>query len=891
MTDPTLERLTRALDGRYEKLSLVGRGGMASVYRARDVKHHRDVALKVLHPEIAAAVGTQRFLHEIRVTAGLQHPHILTLYDSGEADGLVYYVMPFLSGETLADRLERDGPLPVDEAIDIAVDVARGLDHAHRSGVIHRDVKPGNIMLSGGRTFVCDFGIAHIVVDDAGGAALTSTGITVGTPLYMSPEQASGADDVTARSDVYGLACVLYQMLAGEPPYTGPTARMVTIKRMTDPIPSVRRLREAVPPEVDAVLTRALQKLPVDRFDSAEAFADALVEARGAAAGAPGVAAEGAAPTSGSPRASYGRGLAILGVAAVALAVLFVLNRPAVPGLPPASFERVTRDAAPELFPALTASGDTVVFERRGDLYLRSLVDGTEERLTHDPSLGNTQPTLSPDGHSVVFRSERNGGGLFVMELDGGAPARLTNFGYNPVWSPDGGRILFATEGVTDPSTRRSLSNLFVFDLATGEQRRVSDIDAVQPSWSPDGTRIAFWSVMRDGRLTSQRDIWTIAADGSDPVMMTDDRWVDWNPVWSADGRHLLFSSDRGGSRSLWSVPVASEGRRVLGPAVPLTSGAAGSHEHATIARHTGDALYVERLTTSNIHRIPFDPETGSVTGPPEPVTSGGMMAIEPSVSPDGLWVAFYTLEEPMALHVAATDGTGSRRITDDAGNDRSPQWAPDGRRLAFHSDRSDGYQIWEADVTGLVSGALAPRVGVSEAFEEVPLRRLTSSSVITIYSFWEPTSRRVGFVEIGRGVSAVSVEDEGAGPEMLIPGDRMVRPTWSPDGARIAGVLPPAAGGSGIVVYTLASRGLETISEFGDAPQWLPDGRRLVFAWGSRLYLADTRTGDVREIFGLGNDVLGLGSVSADGRWIYFSRTVTEADLWRVRWESDSPR
>ncbi len=200
MSDPNTERLSAALEGRYEDLVLVGRGGMASVYRAYEIKHGRAVALKVLHPEVASAVGTDRFLHEIRVTAGLQHPNILPLYDSGAAAGLVYYVMPFVEGETLAERLARVGPLSVEEALGIAMDVASALEHAHRAGVVHRDVKPANVMLADGRTFVCDFGIARIV-DDATGTALTSTGITVGTPLYMSPEQASGADGVTPVGD------------------------------------------------------------------------------------------------------------------------------------------------------------------------------------------------------------------------------------------------------------------------------------------------------------------------------------------------------------------------------------------------------------------------------------------------------------------------------------------------------------------------------------------------------------------------------------------------------------------------------------------------------------------------------------------------------------------
>ncbi|MEX2468044.1 MAG: protein kinase [Gemmatimonadota bacterium] len=880
MSDPILERLRIALADRYADLRAVGEGGMAKVFLARDVKHDRDVALKVLHPEVAAAVGPERFLHEIRVTAGLLHPNILPLYDSGDADGLIYYVMPYVSGETLGERLEREGPLSVGEALRITREIAGALDHAHAAGVVHRDVKPDNILMAAGRTFVCDFGIAR-VADEAVNAKLTSTGISVGTPLYMSPEQASGGGDVSARSDVYSLACVLYQMLAGEPPYTGPTARMVTIKRLTDPVPSVRRLRESVPPEVDAALTKALQKLPVDRFASAGAFAAALGTGEAGPAthavgpdDLDGVASSTEADPMGSfPNVPVRSAFVAIALGALLLTALLMQRRPEIPELGEAAFTQVTREPGAETFPALSPTGDVVVFAKRGDLVLRSLTEGTERRLTSDPASGNTQPTFSPDGTRVAFRSERNGGGLFVLGIESGDVRRLTNFGYNPAWSPDGQHVLFATEGVTDPSTRRSLSNLFLVDVETGDQQRVSDIDAVQPSWSPDGSRIAFWSVMRDGALTSQRDIWTMAADGSDAVAVTDDRAVDWNPVWSADGTHLIFSSDRGGGRNLWSVAIDPATGVALADPRPLTSGGTGSHEQVVVAAGGGHALYVERLTRSNLHRLPLDPETGAITGAPEPVTTGSQMAIEPSVSPDGAWVAFYTLEEPMALHVAATDGSRVQRLTDDGGNDRSPQWSPDGGHIAFHSDRSGRYQIWAAEVGG------------TPATPDPEMRQLTASGVITIYSFWSPNSRRVGFVEIGRGVAAVTVDEPSAGVEMLIPGDLMVRPAWSPDGDRIAGVLPPAAGGTGIVVYSLESRALETVSDFGDAPQWLPDGRRLVFAWGSRLYLADTETDEVRELYALEDDVLGLGSVSSDGRWIYFSRTVTEADLWRIDW------
>src|SRR5438309_6715878 len=269
------ERLDAALAGRYAIERELGSGGMATVYVADDLKYHRTVAVKVLRPELASVLGPDRFLREVEIAAKLNHPHILALYDSGEADGLLFYVMPYVKGESLRHKLERERELPIDEALRITGQVASALGYAHDQGVIHRDVKPENILLYEGEAMVADFGIA-LAVSAAAGERLTETGLVVGTPEYMSPEQALGERELHARSDVYSLGCVLYEMLAGEPPYTGPTAQAVIAKRLTDPVPAVRRLRDAVPAGVEQTLMRALARVPADRFASAAAFAEAL---------------------------------------------------------------------------------------------------------------------------------------------------------------------------------------------------------------------------------------------------------------------------------------------------------------------------------------------------------------------------------------------------------------------------------------------------------------------------------------------------------------------------------------------------------------------------------------------------------------------------------------
>ncbi|HEX4932180.1 MAG TPA: serine/threonine-protein kinase, partial [Gemmatimonadaceae bacterium] len=280
MNADILQRLAGSLADSYDVHGELGAGGMATVFRAVDRKHQRDVAIKVLHPDLGATLGGERFLTEIRTTARLQHPHILPLLDSGEAGGLLYYVMPLVTGETLRARLEREGQLPVDEVVTIAREVADALAYAHALGIIHRDIKPENILLQGepGRqhALVADFGIA-LAVQRSGGPRMTQTGLSLGTPQYMSPEQAMGERTIDARSDIYALGAVTYEMLAGEPPFAGPTVQAIVARLMSEEPRSLTAQRKAVPPGVEHAVMRALEKLPADRFASATHFAEALL--------------------------------------------------------------------------------------------------------------------------------------------------------------------------------------------------------------------------------------------------------------------------------------------------------------------------------------------------------------------------------------------------------------------------------------------------------------------------------------------------------------------------------------------------------------------------------------------------------------------------------------
>jgi hypothetical protein len=536
------ERLQAALRGRYAIERELGRGGMATVFLADDLKHHRKVALKVLDPKLAAVLGPERFLREIELEAGLTHPHILPLYDSGSADGLLYYVMPYIAGESLRDRLSREMQLPLDDALQIAREVADALGYAHAMGLVHRDIKPENILFEAGHAVVADFGIAR-AVSTAGGERLTETGLAIGTPAYMSPEQAAGSANVDGRSDLYSLGCVLYEMVGGETPYTGPTPVAILAKKLSEPLPRLSVVRETVPPLVEAVVTKALAKAPADRFATAHEFAAAL-------------AGEGFVPAV-SPAAGKRRRLLL---ASAAAAVLVVAGAYAVLRWMPGgargsapvqvSFMRLTTEPGVEWFPSLSPDGKWVVYG--GDasghqhIYLRGVGRRNAFDLTKDSLVDDDQPAFSPDGERIAFRSSRDGGGIFVMGRTGEAVTRVTHVGYRPTWSPDGTQLAYATENVAlNPQNGVGQSELWVADVNAGASQRISGEDAVLPSWSPHGYRIAYTS--RLGGSRQQADVWTMMSGGGDPVAVTNDLATDWNPAWSPDGNYLYFASDRGG--------------------------------------------------------------------------------------------------------------------------------------------------------------------------------------------------------------------------------------------------------------------------------------------------------------------------------------------------------
>jgi serine/threonine-protein kinase len=404
LVSDTLERLRLVLADRYAIERELGRGGMATVYLAQDIRHDRRVAIKVLRPELSVSLGGERFNREIKVAAALQHPHILGLYDSGAADGVLYYVMPFVEGESLRDKLDREKQLGVEEAIRLVCEAADALQYAHSRGVIHRDIKPENIMLSGGHSLVADFGIAK-AFSEAGGAKLTETGMAVGTPYYMSPEQAMGSD-IDARADQYSLACVLYELLAGQPPFTGPTPMAILARHSLEQVPRLTIVRHSIPDAVEAIVLRALGKVPADRYPTMLAFRDALLEADLG----PLATRTGARPiptqsirAPARPRPAWRRALPWVG-GAVALVLVAVAGVAGWHRWGPGRNPSAADSGAAGLDPKHLA---VMYFRSEGSTdSLRFLADGLTEALIHELSQVKALQVISRNGVSPYKKTD-----------------------------------------------------------------------------------------------------------------------------------------------------------------------------------------------------------------------------------------------------------------------------------------------------------------------------------------------------------------------------------------------------------------------------------------------------------------------------------------------------
>ena len=659
---------------------------MATVYLAEDLKHDRKVAIKVLKPELAAVLGAERFVVEIKTTAAMSHPHILPLFDSGTADGFLFYVMPYIQGETIREKLNRETQFGVDEAVRIAREVADALDYAHRHGVIHRDIKPENILLHDGRAMVMDFGIA-LAVSAAAGGRMTETGLSLGTPHYMSPAQATAEKEISARSDVYSLACVLYEMLSGSPPHVGGSAQQIIMRIITDPARPVTELRKNVPPNVAAALARALEKLPADRFESAKTFADALGNATFSIAGASGAVAAAANGVSGRSRAIH---WAIgAGIGALATAALFVMLRPEPPVPDVVRFAMIMPDDAlldaqgDEDAPfAISPDGKRIVFATRDSLGRLSLLHMREiGQLTSTPVPGTSgaqSPFFSPDGLWVAFTTDDDE--LKKVPISGGPPITLAKDVQGSVaggsWGDDG-YIVYSSTGYR---TSRVSG-------AGGSPVLLSAPDSI--------TRALLWPFVLPGSKAIVFERCNANCAASDLVLFDIATKVVKVLVsgatrgWYLPGGQLIYATREG---AIFAAQFDIKKGEIKGAAAPVLDGVRGTNAFGfrLVVSASGAMIYRQGTQASGRQIVEVNrtggetlvyPQYADFLTPRWSPTQDRIAVVKRDAGVEQVWI--YDVRS-QTFSQLTTEGRNVR-----------PSWSPDGTRIAFYSARGDSAHLY----------------------------------------------------------------------------------------------------------------------------------------------------------------------------------------------------
>jgi eukaryotic-like serine/threonine-protein kinase len=788
-----------ALKDRYLLERELGSGGMAIVYLADDLKHRRKVALKVLRTELAATMGPDRFLREIEVAARLQHPHILPLHDSGQAQGFLYYVMPFVDGHNLRHRIVRHGELPIHEAVKILAEVTDALAYAHSQGVVHRDIKPENILLSGRHALVTDFGVAKAVSEATGRQHLTTAGVALGTPAYMAPEQAAGESTIDQRVDIYALGVLGYELISGRTPFSGRTSQEVLAAHITQPPEPLSVRRSACPPDLEAVIMKCLAKRPADRWQTADELLAALEPLA--------MTSGGTTPTTTRPMKSVSTKPVAPGASRWLIAVGLLL---ALAGSLLFAFNQRSREIrlgrrlqltlAPglELDPALSADGRLVAFVTgplgRTRLYVRQVEGGGNPvAITPEGQGFARMPHWSPDGERLVFSSDR---GIEIMPALGGSPRLLVplqSAGWlDAAWSPDGKAIVYTSGDSVlvrpvDGTTSRGLARL---------------TEAHSCNWSPDGRWVACVSGNRQfvrnedfGNIATS-GIWVIPAAGGAPIRVTDNQWLNTSPAWLPGRSSLIYVSNREGGRDLYQVELGRSGRPD-GEAVRISTGL----NAATVSvSPTGSRLaYATFSRIANVWSLPI-PQSGTASlSRAQPLTTGSQEIEAFGLSPDGRWLVFDSNRGgAQQIYRMAIPGGDVEQLTSGDTPSFSPTFSFDGREVVFHRFRDGVRQLFVMPADG------GTPVQVT--------REKTHSRV----GDWSPDGRSIVFVRNAitpdQETAIVSRDESGrwSAPRTLLKGG--AAGTWSPDGTKVAAelrigegkfalVVIPAKGGAPLVV------------------------------------------------------------------------------------------
>jgi serine/threonine-protein kinase len=906
-----MARLGAALAERYRIERELGAGAMAFVFLAQDLRHHRRVAIKLLRPELTPLMEVERFLREIDIAASLMHPHILPLHDSGEAGGLVYYVMPYVQGASLRARLEREGRLPLDDALQIAREVADALAYAHHRGFVHRDIKPENILLGGGHALVADFGIAQAIGTDR-----SARGLGTGTPAYMSPEQASGEGPVDERTDIYALGCVLYEMLTGELPFAGSTREAVTSQR-SEPAPRVSALREEVGPDVDGAVARALASAPADRPANAADFAAALRQETGSTGVWAAVLPESMPVGRGGSVVDLAReryperaekpqhdrtsrrrtllGIVLLAVApAIALGTIMVIAARARTAMALGSAVQVTFEPGLEIEPAASPDGRFLAYVALTGggtrIYVRQ-PGGRPVPVGPDSGPSQRRPLWSPDGMQLLFLQDQD---LAVAPALGGTPRVLVRggrtrgpLGPQPVgwrdgvaaaaWAPDGQQIAYVMG-----------DSLYLKSLEGGEAHALAGLaDIHSLAWSPDGRRIALaagnslFDAGDVGMLGNggASEILLVPVEGGTPVGVTDRSTLNASPAWTRNGRWLLFVSNRDGPRDVYAVRVDASGRP-RGNSVRVTT---GLNPHTISLSADGTRLaYSVFAIGSNVWSVPIwgAPAVASAVAP---VTTGTHYIEGLVLSPD-FKRAYFAANRRGNFDIYRVELPHGEpaQITSDPADEWEADESPDGRWLAFYSLRHGTRDI----LVMPADGGSPERVTADPGEERYPL--------------WSPDGTTLRFViddsPVANGTFLVTRDASGRwGKPLRLSGDKSVS-VWSRDGRSlltVAGdriVASPLDGTAPRELYRPRPGSTDPIPDFLFAR--VPNRGRFIPFYssgpdGASSFWSVPERGGRPRLLARANELVGSISGSGirgyqtDGARLYYTRDERQSDIF----------
>ncbi|HUF64766.1 MAG TPA: protein kinase [Gemmatimonadaceae bacterium] len=873
------ERLQRTLGEGYRVTEELGGGGMSRVFVAEETELGRSVVVKVLPPDVGAGLNVERFRREVQLAARLQHPHIVPLLSAAARDDLLFYTMPLIEGDTLRAKLARAGELPIAEAIRILRDIADALEYAHNHGVAHRDIKPENVLVSGHHALVTDFGVSKALSSATGEQSLTSIGIALGTPAYMSPEQATADPNTDHRTDIYALGVVGYELLAGRPPFSGHTPQQVLAAHVTEPPVPITKHRPNIPAALASLIMRCLEKKPADRWQTAEEIRIQLESLGTPSQGTQPVSARSLPVTPAAPVSR--RKLAVFGGVAAALLLASLLASRYLGGGDSAAWaitsaRQVTNDPGIEITPALSPDGSMLAYAAGSHLntevFVRQVAGGQPIRIGEGRG-----PRWFPDGSRIVFVSRQ--GIVSAPALGGQArvlvahePERgLPGFAFAPAVSHDGNWLAYGRGGAVHVAA------------ADGSQSR-EVAKAREPyaiAWSRDDSRLAYatgnwpfvWSAEQFANI-APGGIWVVSRDGGDPSLVTDEVSLNTSPAWTADGQGLLYVSNSGGGRDVYYQRVDRNGR-AAGSAQRLTTGL--SVHGITVSDDGRSMAYSNLATNVGIWSLPVPASGEASLADARQITSATERIEAISVSADGQWLAFDSDRSGNAeIYKMRIDGTELQQVTNHPSDDFRPTWSPDGREITFHSWRSgdrDGYVIG-ADGSGeqlIAGGPLHQWAG-----------RISPDGQHVAYFAQPRPGPPYNFVVPRSGGTPRQISSE--------PGGGV---SWTPDGQAAylsqGGVsVVPITGGAPRRLRLPGSAGQYFPLEIGGASS---DGKALFVRIGSEgepgLHIArvplDGSPGSIVVRFDRPDRQALRAEFSTDGRNFYFTLGRHEADIWVV--------